>query len=127
MERTIRIRLVVMCGISATPRHPKLARTALGAEHAVPWVWRPEGATAIGELRARGISIVALEHSAEAVPPQHARLSRPVALVVGNEIAGVSSPVLELADRHVEIPMRGVKSSLNAAVAFGIVAWEVCR
>ncbi len=119
--------LVVMCGISATPNNPKFARTALGAELSVPWVWRPDGPSAINELRRYPLEIVALEHSESAISPERARLQKPVALVIGNEVAGISSPVLDLSDRHIEIPMRGIKSSFNAAVAFGIVAWELCR
>ncbi len=119
--------LVVMCGITATPEHPKFARTALGAELSVPWVWRPDGPSAINELRRHPLEIIALEHSERALSPERCRLKKPVALVIGNEVAGVSSPVLDLADKHVEIPMRGIKSSFNAAVAFGIVAWELCR
>ena len=119
--------LIVLCGITATPLQPKLARTALGAERSVPWVWRRDAATAIGELRRFGLTAVALEHSPSAVSPATSAINLPLMLIVGNEVAGVSSPALDLSDHHLEIPMRGVKSSLNAAVAFGMVAWEVVR
>jgi tRNA G18 (ribose-2'-O)-methylase SpoU len=51
----------------------------------------------------------------------------PVCLVVGNEITGVSTPVIAAADRAIEIPMYGMKQSLNAAVAYGIALFELAR
>jgi tRNA G18 (ribose-2'-O)-methylase SpoU len=45
-----------------------------------------------------------------------------IVLVVGNEITGVDPGLLDMCDRFLFIPMRGVKRSLNVAVAFGIAA-----
>ncbi len=119
------VELVVLAGLTPTPEHPRLARTALGAERTVRWVWRLDAASALAELRGRGIASVALESSPTADVLGEADLPLPVALVVGNEVAGVSSPVLEAADRQLAIPMRGAKTSLNAAVAFGIAAFTL--
>ncbi|RLE36101.1 MAG: hypothetical protein DRJ61_01625 [Acidobacteria bacterium] len=116
--------LVVMTGITATPEHPKIARTALGAELEVPWVWRGDGPSAVDELKKLGIEIVALERTNEAVPIDKVHVDRPFALVVGNEVAGVSGPVLAKAARHAAIPMLGSKSSLNAAVACAVALWQ---
>lgn len=117
--------LVVMAGITPTPEHPRLVRTALGAERTVPWVWRPNALAAVRELAARGLAILAMEGGAGAEPLTGAPFTLPAALVIGNEVAGVSSPVLAAADRRLAILMRGVKTSLNAAVAFGIAAFAV--
>jgi tRNA G18 (ribose-2'-O)-methylase SpoU len=115
--------LVVMAGITPTPEHPRLARTALGAEHTVPWAWRSSALGAVRELARHGLAIIAMEDGAGAEPLAGTRVELPAALVIGNEVAGISSPVLEAADRRLAIPMRGVKTSLNAAVAFGIAAF----
>ncbi len=117
--------LVVMTGITATPEHPKIARTALGAELEVPWVWRGDGPSAVDELKKLGIEIIALERTDEAVPIDNVPVNRPVALVIGNEVAGVSGPVLAKASRHAAIPMLGTKSSLNAAVACAVALWQL--
>ena len=117
--------LVVMTGITATPEHPKIARTALGAELEVPWVWRQDGPSAVAELQELGMEIVALERTDKAMPIGKMHVDRPFALVVGNEVAGVSGPVLAKASRHAAIPMLGAKSSLNAAVACAVALWQL--
>lgn len=117
--------LVVMVGLTPTPDHPRLAKTALGAEKVVPWVWRPDALSAIRELHDRGLTIVALEDSPSATPLGDALIGLPAALVIGNEVAGISSPVLDAADGHLVIPMRGIKTSMNVAVAFGIAAYAI--
>lgn len=116
---------IIMAGITPTPAHPRLAKTALGAEHTVRWVWRHDAIAAVDELRALGVGIVALENTPTATALAGARIDLPAAIVIGNEVAGVSSPVLERADRHLHIPMRGLKTSLNVAVAFGIAAFTI--
>ncbi len=116
--------LVVMTGITATPEHPKIARTALGAELEVPWVWRGDGPSAVDELKELGIDVIALERTDEAVPIDKVNAGRPFALVIGNEVAGISGPVLAKATHHAAIPMLGSKSSLNAAVACAVALWQ---
>ncbi len=117
--------LVVMTGVTATPEHPKIARTALGAEQVVPWVWRGDGPSAVAEIQDLGVDVVALERTDTAVPIAELRVDRPFALVVGNEVAGVSGPVLDQATHHTAIPMLGAKSSLNAAVACAVALWQL--
>ncbi len=119
------IDLVVMTGITATPEHPKISRTALGAEMEVPWVWRVDGPSAVEELKELGINVIALERTAEAVPIAEVHVDGRFALVIGNEVAGVSGPVLARASRHAAIPMLGSKSSLNAAVACAVALWQL--
>jgi 23S rRNA (guanosine2251-2'-O)-methyltransferase len=119
------VELVVMVGITATPEHPRMARTALGAERTVPWAWRADGVEAVRELVDRGVEVVALERTPRATPLAEVRVVRPLALVVGNEVGGVSGPVLARAAMHAAIPMAGTKTSLNAAVAFAVAAWQL--
>jgi tRNA G18 (ribose-2'-O)-methylase SpoU len=113
---------LVLAGISGQPPRPEIAKTALGAEAAVPWRYRADPGEALEELVREGYAPVALEASSHAVSLEQANWPPRLCLVVGNEVAGVTPAVLSACSIHVSIPMRGVKSSLNVAVAFGIAA-----
>jgi 23S rRNA (guanosine2251-2'-O)-methyltransferase len=120
------IRYLHLCGVTATPDHPRVSKTALGAEDAVPWSSYPSCLDAADGLKERGYALWALESAPEAEPLFSVRSdadSKPLVLVVGNELAGVDPALLARCDRIVYIPMHGVKASLNAAVAFGIAAY----
>lgn len=113
-----------------TPRPPRreIEKTALGATATVPWEYVRNPLDAVEALRRSGVRICVLEHTDRSVV--HYRLSRtdlPLCIVVGNEITGVSAELLAVADCAVEIPMYGMKQSLNAAVAFGIAVFELVR
>jgi tRNA G18 (ribose-2'-O)-methylase SpoU len=116
------VRELVLTGISGCPPRPEISKTALGAEQAVPWSYRADPLEALERLRGEGYGTVALETSPEAVPLTGMRWPLRTCLVVGNEVAGVSPPLLEACEHHVRIPMYGIKNSLNVAVAFGIAA-----
>ena len=118
-----------LAGISATPEHPRLAKAALGAQQTVPWTYHRNSLDAAARLRDEGFCLWALERTAEASlqpslydagPPD-----APLALVVGNERAGVDPDLLALCDGVFSLPMRGGKSSLNVAVAFGIAVYHL--
>lgn len=120
------VRHLHLCGITATPDHPRVAKTALGAEDAVPWSSYPNSLDAAAQLNQRGYQLWALESGPGAEPlfsVQPGAKNEPLVLVVGNELAGVDPVLLARCDRIVYIPMHGVKASLNAAVAFGIAAY----
>jgi 23S rRNA (guanosine2251-2'-O)-methyltransferase len=120
------IRHLHLCGITATPDHPRVAKTALGAEDAVPWSAHPNSLDVADELKGRGYALWALESGERAEPlfgAGPAPQGTPLALVVGNELAGIDPALLARCDRVLYIPMAGVKGSLNAAVAFGIAAY----
>jgi len=115
-----------LAGMTATPDHPKLAKAALGANETIPWAYFPNGIDSALALRAEGFQLWALERLATATNPP--TLSDPdfpskIALVVGNEKAGIDPGILELCDAVLGLPMSGHKSSLNAAVAFGIALY----
>jgi len=118
-----------LAGISATPEHPRLAKAALGAHLTMPWTYHRNSLDAAARLRDEGFCLWALERTAEASlqpslydagPPD-----APLALVVGNERAGVDPGLLALCDGVFSLPMRGGKSSLNVAVAFGIAVYHL--
>lgn len=115
-----------LAGITATPEHPKLNKAALGAQESVQWVYHPNGVDAAVALRADGYRLVALERLSPAAGQPlflAEETSDRLALVVGNERAGVDSGILALCDAVFTLPMIGQKSSLNAAVAFGIAVY----
>ena len=113
---------MILCGITGRPPRPEIAKTALGAQNAVAWRYRADPMAALATLREDGYVPVALERTDRAVPLSRMAWPARVCLVIGSEVAGISPPVLAACPSHVSIPMRGVKDSLNVAVAFGIAA-----
>jgi len=114
---------IFLTGICGQPPHPKISKAALGAEKNIPWehhwqVWR-----IIDKLKREKVSIVALEQTKKSLPYTQFKPRFPLALVVGNEIKGVSSSVLKRADQIIHLPMLGQKESLNVAVSFGIAGY----
>jgi tRNA G18 (ribose-2'-O)-methylase SpoU len=112
-------------GITATPEHPKLAKAALGANETIPWSYYPNSLDAASALRAVGFQLWALERLSPPATfsPDIIDIPPKLALVVGNERAGIDPGLLALCDVVVSLPMAGHKSSLNAAVAFGIAIY----
>ncbi len=117
---------VVLTGFSPTPDHRGVAKTALGAQDAVPWTHTPDLADALAALRAEGYTVAALERTDGAVPPAEVPADAfPLALVLGNEVAGVPDAVLAQADLVIGLPQYGAKASLNVSVAFGVAAYRL--
>lgn len=119
------INKIFLCGISGYPSSPKISKTALGAEKTIPFehywqIWR-----IIDKLKKQKFQIVALEQTKKSILYTKFKPKFPMALVVGNEIKGVSPSVLKRADKIIYLPMRGEKESLNVAVAFGVVGYEI--
>ena len=126
-----RVARIVTCGFTTTPPDRKLEKTALGAISSVPCEHFDATLAAVRDLRARGLYVVALETTEDAVPlgvaPQLGDEARGVALVLGNEVTGVDKAVMEACDAVLEIPVFGVKNSLNVACCASIVLYEVLR
>ena len=114
-----------LCGISGYPPQSGIAKTALGAQDSVPWEYRQDGLGLLKELKAKGYQIVLLEQMQGAVSYDEFIPKPPVCLVIGNEISGVSDAWLDLCDTAVDIDMAGIKNSLNVAVAFGVMAYQI--
>lgn len=102
-----------------------LAKTALGAEQTVAWEKCEDLPKLLDELKQKGCQLVALEKTAEATDLKKFQPTFPLALVLGNEVEGVSEEVLAKCDAVVSIPMRGQKESLNVSVAAGIAMYEI--
>jgi tRNA G18 (ribose-2'-O)-methylase SpoU len=116
---------LVLCGISGTPPRNEIRKTSLGAEESVPWRYAEDAGEAAGELSARGYQIVVLEHTTGSQDYRSAPYRFPLCLIVGHEFHGVQEKLVGMADLAVEIPMHGVKQSLNVSVAFGIAIYGI--
>jgi 23S rRNA (guanosine2251-2'-O)-methyltransferase len=103
----------------------QIHKTALGAEDSVDWRHETDINKAINQLKAEGYLIAALEQSSCAKPLNQFTPKKSTALIVGNEVNGLSQEILQLADIHLEIPMQGVKESFNVAVAAGIAMYHL--
>jgi tRNA G18 (ribose-2'-O)-methylase SpoU len=118
-----------LCGITGCPPHKSIAKTSLGAEEHVAWSHHTSALEILPELSASGVQIVALETGPGSIPLRDAlgggMLHTPLCLMVGNEVAGLSAEASQRADLICHLPMRGIKSSLNVAVAFGIAAYAI--
>ena len=124
-----RLEGIFLCGITATPPHREIHKTALGATESVRWEYRKETSEAVRELKKKGYFIISVEQTEEAVPLDQMELLPDLryALVLGHEIRGVEQKVVDMSDQCIEIPQFGTKHSLNISVAAGIVIWEVFK
>lgn len=113
---------IFLTGFTPTPPHEKISKTALGAEQWMAWEKVFSITRLIKKLRAEKFEIAALEQSPRSVPLSRYHPTKKVALVIGNEVAGIPNRILKQCDTVIEIPMRGKKESLNVSVAFGIAA-----
>ncbi len=117
---------LILCGITGRPPHRDIEKTALGATLSVNWEYKASVSEAIGDLKKSGYSVVAVEQAQgstmlnEFCPKPGANY----ALVLGNEVNGVSDEAIALADACIEIPQFGTKHSFNVVVSAGIVLWD---
>ena len=121
-----RIEAVYLCGITATPPHREIHKTALGATESVDWKYFSSTGEAVDALRLDGYRIGVVEQADESVALQEfVPLSgEKYALVFGNEVRGVEESIVQTADVVVEIPQFGTKHSLNISVSIGVVLWD---
>ena len=120
---------IVLCGISQTPPHREIMRSAIGAEQSVDWSYEKDTAAALKSLKEQGYQIVGVEQTTTSIPLSAFEWSgeTPIALVLGNEVKGVSDTALEYLDLCLEVPQQGTKHSLNVAVCTGIVVYDLIR
>lgn len=120
---------IYLTGITGTPPHREIQKTALGATESVAWEYAESPAKMIQDLKTQGYTIVVVEQTSESKPLQSFKPERncKYCLVFGNEVDGVSDEVMMEANLAIEIPQTGTKHSLNISVCLGIVAWEIFR
>lgn len=120
---------IYLCGITATPPHKEIQKTALGATDTVAWEHQKSVTEVIQKLRSENVTVLAVEQVEKAflldefiVDP-----TKKYALVFGNEVYGVAQEAIVLCDGCIEIPQLGTKHSLNIAVSAGIVIWDLFK
>jgi 23S rRNA (guanosine2251-2'-O)-methyltransferase len=123
------IEKIFLCGITATPPHRDIQKTALGATDSVEWVFYKSAVEAVLELKSKGYLIVSVEQVEGSITLDsfNVQKGQRYALVFGHEINGVSQDIVDLSDFCLEIPQFGTKHSFNIAVSVGIVLWELSK
>jgi len=121
----VRFEQLYLCGYTGHPPRLEIEKTALGATQSVPWSYWSKSREALLWLRDSGYQILALEITTKSTPLDEIDLRSPVAVVMGNEVTGIDPETLALCDHAVELPMQGLKESLNVAVAFGVIAYQL--
>jgi 23S rRNA (guanosine2251-2'-O)-methyltransferase len=116
-----------LSGISPTPAHRGVAKTALGAEHLLPWTRVTDDAALVEDLIASGVRVAAIETTLAALDVFDWTPTFPLCIIFGHEIEGIRPTLLERVTDRVRIPMLGRKQSLNVATAGGIVLYELLR
>lgn len=118
---------IYLCGITATPPHKDIHKTALGSTETVAWEYAENTLDVIQKLKSEHVIVASIEQAENAVmlndftPKQHTTY----AVVFGNEVKGVSQDVVSASDVVLEIPQFGTKHSLNISVSCGVVVWDV--
>ncbi len=118
---------ILICGISPTPEHNKVAKTSLGSTDSVPWKYFKTTEEAIEHVKSMNIPIYSIEITPEAQEYTQVKYPQDIAIVLGHETEGVGRRILEISDKHIYVPMRGKKESLNVATVAGIVIYEIIK
>lgn len=119
------INKIYLCGWTGAPPAPRLIKTSLGAEKSVPWEQHKQAWRLIDKLKKQGVQIIGLEITKDSKDYRDIKVKYPCALVVGNEVTGLSDTILKRCDEVMHLPMLGIKESLNVSVAFGIAAYKL--
>lgn len=121
-----RFEKIYLTGITGTPPHREIEKTALGATQSVAWEYAESTAEIVKKLKDDGYIVLIIEQTSSSVQLQQfiPECGSKYCLVFGNEVNGVSEDVLPLGDLAIEIPQSGTKHSLNISVCLGIVTWE---
>ena len=121
------IEKIYLCGITATPPHREIHKTALGATESVDWEYKENTLALVNELKVQGVVVAAIEQAENSVMLDEFSLdaTKKIAIVLGNEVKGVQQEVVSAADYCIEIPQKGTKHSLNISVSCGVVLWDL--
>lgn len=117
---------VYLCGITATPPHRDIEKTALGATESVAWTYHSSTRELVQQLQKIGWTVLAIEQvkSSQMLHEFRPNPNQKYAFVLGNEVFGVAEEVLDIVDGSLEIPQGGTKHSLNISVTTGIICWD---
>ncbi|UOU99284.1 RNA methyltransferase [Chryseobacterium daecheongense] len=123
------IEKIILCGITPQPPHREIHKAALGATESVDWIYENDINTAINDLKAQGFEIVGIEQTSgsQLITDFTIDKTKKYAVILGNEVDGISDEALPNIDTFLEIPQLGTKHSLNVSVCGGIVMWEFAK
>ncbi|KAA0129904.1 RNA methyltransferase [Chryseobacterium sp. SN22] len=123
------IRKIILCGITPQPPHREIHKAALGATESVDWSYENDINVTINVLKTQGFEIVGIEQTtgSRMITDFTIDPSKKYAVILGNEVEGISDEALPNIDSFVEIPQLGTKHSLNVSVCGGIVMWEFAK
>lgn len=123
------IEKIILCGITPQPPHREIHKAALGATESVDWAHEKDINTAINDLKSQGFEIIGIEQTSGSrlITDFTIDKSKKYALILGNEVDGISDEALPNIDAFLEIPQLGTKHSLNVSVCGGIVMWEFAK
>lgn len=121
------IKKIYLCGITASPPHKDIQKTALGATETVLWEYSENTLDVVKKLKSEGVRVFSVEQAENAVmldafKPEKGKVC---AVIFGNEVKGVQQEVVNASDAVIEIPQLGSKHSLNISVSAGIVVWDL--
>lgn len=122
-----RVEKLYLCGITPTPPHREIHKTALGAEESVSWEARENILDLMQELKAQNYQLVSVEQTESSILLGDFQVNSTdcMAIILGNEVEGVNQEVIDKSDIVLEIPQIGTKHSLNVTIAGGIVLYDV--
>ena len=122
-----RIQHIYLCGITATPPHKDIQKTALGSTEAVDWSYAKDTLAVVEKLQSVNVKVMAIEQAENATMLQdfYPNNQSIYALVFGHEVKGINQAVVNQCDGVIEIPQFGTKHSLNIAVSGGVVLWDL--
>jgi tRNA G18 (ribose-2'-O)-methylase SpoU len=123
------VEAVYLCGITSTPPHAEIHKTALGAENTVDWKYFENTHDALDQLKTLGYTVFAIEQAigSTLLPDIKLESEKKYAVILGNEVKGVQQSVVDDCDGCIEIPQYGTKHSLNVSVTAGIIIWDMVK
>ncbi|MFC0428224.1 RNA methyltransferase [Chryseobacterium scophthalmum] len=123
------VQKIILCGITPQPPHREIHKAALGATESVDWSYESDINTTINDLKSQGFEVVGIEQTTNSTMITDFKIenTKKYAVILGNEVEGISDEVLQNIDSFIEIPQLGTKHSLNVSVCGGIVMWEFAK
>lgn len=123
------VQKIILCGITPQPPHREIHKAALGATESVDWSYENDINTTINDLKSQGFEVVGIEQTTNSTMITDFKIenTKKYAVILGNEVEGISDEALQNIDSFIEIPQLGTKHSLNVSVCGGIVMWEFAK
>ena len=119
---------IILCGITIKPPNKAIRKVALGATDSVNWQFQQNTLETVLKLKKNGYYIIGIEQADKSSKLNNFSLvNQPIAIILGNEVDGVSQDVISICDEVIEIPQFGTKHSLNVSVTTGIVIWDLWK